>query len=90
MSFFLVIYVDHSAAGHKLCVVNRFFSVHRPHSGVAKGLFDCLKQAVKNVGLPNEWNKKLVGFGCDGTNVNLGERGLKMYLQQTAPLIEVY
>ena len=42
------------------------------------------------MGLPSEWNKKLVGFGCDGTSVNIGDHGLKMYLQQTAPWIEVF
>ena len=87
---FLAVYFDHSAADHKVCVVNRFFSVRRPNSGTAKGLSDCLKQAVKYVGLPSEWNKKLVGFGCDGTSVNIGDHRLKMYLQQTAPWIEVF
>ena len=51
---FLAVYFDHSAADHKVCVVNRFFSVRRPNSGTAKGLSDCLKQAVKYVGLPSE------------------------------------
>ena len=82
---FFGVYVDHSAVGHKLRMVNISFSVRGPHSGDAKGLFDCLKLAVKDVGLPNEWNKKLVGFGCDGTSVNLGEPGLKMHLHPTAP-----
>ena len=53
-------------------------------------LKDCLKQAVKYVGLPNEWNKKLIGFGYDETSVNLGDQGLKMYLQPTPPWIEVF
>ena len=23
-----------------------------------------------------KWSKKLIGFGCDGTSVNIGDRGL--------------
>ena len=42
------------------------------------------------MGLPNEGNKNLIGFGCDGTSVNIGDEGLKMYLQQTAAWIEVF
>ena len=79
--------LDHSATYRKVRVVIRFFSVRRRHSGDATNLFECLKQAVKYVRLPNEWNKKIFGFGCDGTSVNIG---LNMYLQQTAPWIEVF
>ena len=71
---FLVVYLDHNAADRRIHIVNKFFSVRRPRSGDAKGLFECLKQAVKYMGLPNEWNKKLIGFGCDGTAVNIGDR----------------
>ena len=52
----LAVNFDHSAANHKVCVVNRLFSVRRLNSGSAKALLDCLKQAVKYmyVGLSNE------------------------------------
>ena len=33
---------------------------------------------------------KLIGFGCDGTSINIANRGLKMYLQDVAPWIEVF
>ena len=35
------------------------------------------KHAVKYAGLSGDWYMKLVGFGCDGTSVNIGDRGLK-------------
>ena len=88
----MVVYLEHHAelVDHRVHVANKFFSVRRQSSGDAKGLFECLKQAVKYVGLHGEWYKKLIGFGCDGTSVNIGGRGLKIYLEQTAPCIEVF
>ena len=52
---FLVAYLDHHAglANRRVWIVSKFFSVRRPSSGDAKGLFDCLKQAVKYAGLQN-------------------------------------
>ena len=29
------------------------------------------------MGLPSEWNKKLIRFGCDGTSVNVSENVLR-------------
>lgn len=31
------------------------------------------------MGIACEWNKKLIGFGCDGTRLNIGDRGLKIH-----------
>ena len=78
---FLVVYLDHHAGlvDQRVHIANKLFSVRKPSSGDAKGLCECLKQAVKYVGLHNDWNRKLIGFGCDGTSVNIGGRGLKMY-----------
>ena len=46
-------------------------------SGTGQGLIDCLKSAVEYMGV-TEWETKLVGFGCYGTNANIGEySGLK-------------
>ena len=42
------------------------------------------------MGLLSEWNEMLNGFGCDGTRVNIGDHGLKMYIQQAAPRIDVF
>ena len=41
------------------------------------------------VGITN-WESKLVGLGCDGTNVNIGDRGLRGYLEETVPWVVVF
>ena len=51
-----------------------FFTVRQLSCGIAKGLFDCLKREVKYT--------EAAGFGCDGTNANIGDGGLKGLLKQ--------
>ena len=39
----------------------------------------------------NGWETKLIGFGCDGTNANIGEhRGLKDHLKEAVPRVVVF
>ena len=38
----------------------------------------------------NDWEKKLIGLGCDGTNVNIAARGLRGYLEEAVPWIVVF
>ena len=64
---FLVLYFDPDG------MIHVHYSVRQPKSGTAQGLFDCLKSAVKHMGA-TDWEKKLIGFVCDGANVNIGER----------------
>ena len=87
---FLAVFLDYKAVDKRVRVRNKFFSVRRLHQGDARSLYKCLEQAIKFVGLTDEWKMKLIGFGCDGTSVNIAERGLKMYLQDVAPWIEVF
>lgn len=87
---FLVVFLDSKAANKRLPVRKKFFSVRRPCQGDTRSLFECLEQAIKFVGLTDEWKMKLIGFGCDGTSVNIADRGLKMYLLDGAPWIEVF
>ena len=87
---YLVVYFDPHAADKKVHVQTKFFTVRRPASGDAKGLFECFEQAVEFMGIGGDWKKKLIGFGCDGTSVNIADGGLKGYLQQAAPWIEVF
>ena len=87
---FLVVFLDHQAVDKRLRVRNKFFSVRRPRQGDARSLFECLEKAIQFVGLSDDWKMKLIGFGCDGISVNIAERGLKMYLQDVVPWIEVF
>ena len=37
-----------------------------------------------------DWEVKLVGFGCDGTNANLVDGRLKGYLTEAVPWVAVF
>ena len=41
------------------------------------------------VGVTN-WEEKLIGVGCDGTNVNIAAGGLRGYLEEAVPWIVVF
>lgn len=41
-------------------------------------------------GIGDEWKQQLVGFGCDGTSVNIAAHGVKGYLQEASPWVEVF
>ena len=87
---FLVVYVDRNSPDCRIRIENKFFAIQRPTTGDAEGLFDCVNKAVRYVGLDDSWSKKLIGFGCDGTAVNIAENGLKGHLQGVAPWIEMF
>lgn len=77
----------HSTKG-KVCIVNPFFiTVSQLKSGTGQSIFDCLKSATEYVGVTG-WETKLIGFGCDGTNANIGEcGGLKGHLKEAVPWV---
>ena len=81
---FLVLTFDPHAKDGKVHVHDRFLTVRQPKSGNAEGLFECFKTALSYVGLAN-WEDKLIGFGCDGTSVNIAAGGLRGYLDQSVP-----
>ena len=37
-----------------------------------------------------DWEKRMIGLGCDGCNANMGERGLRGLLQQSIPWVVVF
>jgi len=71
---FLVLHFHSHSTDEKVHVLNSFFTVRKPKSGTGQGLFDCLKSAIEYMGV-TDWETKLIGFGCDGTNANIGGHG---------------
>ena len=86
---FLVLTFDPHAKDGKVHVHDRFLTVRQPKSGNAEGLFECFKTALSYVGVAN-WEDKLIGFGCDGTSVNIAAGGLRGYLEQSVPWVVVF
>ena len=86
---FLVVFCDLYSPNGKVGVTSQFLTVRRPNSCTAQGLFTCLQAALSYVGIPN-WDKRLIGFGCDGASVNIGGRGLKGLLRDGLPWIVVF
>lgn len=65
-----------------------FFYTQEATKWDRQGLFECVRRAIDYVGI-KEWENKLIGLGCDGTNANIADGGLKGYLQQSVPWIIV-
>lgn len=64
-------------------VGNVYCCVWQPKSVNAIGLHECFSRALSHVGVDGPG--KLVGFGCDGARVNIGERSLSGLLQHDRP-----
>ena len=86
---FLILHFDPYSADGKVHVCDRYFAVRQLHSATAQGLFDCFRKAIDYMGAVH-WETKMVGFGCDGTNANMGERGLKGLLKEAVPWVVVH
>lgn len=87
---FLTIYFDPHCDDGSVHVRNRYFCVRQPKSVNAAGLFECFERALAYVEV-DSLPEKLIGFGCDGANVNMGDQGLKGQLKATRPwLITVW
>ena len=53
-------------------------------------MFDCLLREVEYMGFgAADWKTKLIGFGCDSTNANMADEGLKGYLKEAEPWVIV-
>ena len=77
---FLVQWCDIDATDEKIHSRMEYFTVARPESGDAKGLFECLQGALQIFGvsaLNVENCRMLVGIGTDGASVNIAAAGLK-------------
>lgn len=77
---FLVQWCDIYGTDEKIHSRMDFFTVSRPESGDAKGMFECLQSALQQIGiraLNVESCRMLVGIGTDGASVNIAAVGLK-------------
>ena len=86
---FMVQYLDSKATDGKLHVRDRFLAVRYLVSSTGEGLYKCFDEMLCYVGMQNSVEHKLVGFGCDGTNANIADGGLKGHLVQRFPSILV-
>ena len=80
---FLSTYLDVSDSGGALHMRNIFYCIRQPKSTIAVDLAECVGRALSYMGVDQP--AKLVGFGCDGANVNLGDGGLRGKLEVERP-----
>ena len=95
---FAIIYSESDHTSEKLITRSRYFKVLEPSKADSAGLFDCLREALKDMGIRDLMNPEnvlqvknlpiLVGVGTDGAAVNISEiRGLKAKVQNVLPWI---
>ena len=72
---FLELYFDPHCADGKVHARYTYFTVWELGSGTPTGLMDCLERAFN-------WDRKLIGVGCDGCSASMTARGLCDLLQQ--------
>ena len=86
---FLVLYFDAHTQDGTVHVRSKFLTLRCPERSDAKGLYECFVRALTYAGVIG-WETKLVGFGCDGTSVNMGANGLRGHLEESVPWVIVF
>lgn len=86
---FLVLFLDPHSEDGVVHVHDKFLTVRRPKHCNADGLYRCFERGLAFVGI-NDWRTKLVGFGCDGTNVNIAPGGVRGFLEESVPWVVVF
>ncbi len=81
---FMAIFFDPHGDDGVVHIRSKYLCVKQPKSVDASGLFECLQDAMSCIGMDCE-TSKLIGFGCDGASVNMGERGLRGLLCSSRP-----
>ena len=61
--------------------MQKFLSVQQPTSANAAGLLEAFTRAIVCVDI-TDWEFKVIVLGCDGASVNIGDNGLKGYLEE--------
>ena len=85
---FMILYLDPYCKDGSVHIRDQFLTTRYLNSGTAKGLYEAFGRALKYMGL-EELKSQLIGFGCDGTNVNIAEGGLKGLLTKDFPWLVV-
>ena len=74
---FLAVYFDQHAADGCVDVHSQFFAARSPARANVEDLFACLEVGLAYVRVA-DWDKKLVGFECDGAAINMAACGLTL------------
>ena len=85
---FLVVYFEPFSTDVSVHVRNRYLCVRQPNSVFATGLFEAFQRALAYLELDQQ-PSKLIGFGCDGANVNMGNNGVKGLIQSDRPWVVI-
>lgn len=86
----LVVWFDPNGGDERVHTRMEYFTVVRPHSVTAEGLFEVLAGALQNLGIEAmsaDHCTKLVGIGTDGASANIAARGLKGLVEQHVPWV---
>ena len=86
---FVVQHFDPHGHDGKVHTCDKFHTIRQPNSSNAEGLYECFVKVVSYVGVA-DWESKLIGFGCNGTNVNIGSHGLRGYPEESVPWVVVF
>ncbi len=71
---FLAVWCDSNASDERVHTRMEYFTVVRPQSVTAQGLFNVLEHGLQGLGIQiisAEHCKKLVGIGTDGASANI-------------------
>jgi len=85
---FMIVYFDSECDDGMVHVRDRFFTTRFLQHATAEGLYDAYTNAMRYMGL-EESKSKMIGFGCDGTNANIADGGLKGLLTRDFPWLVV-
>ena len=77
---YLVLYFDPYTDDGKVHIRRKFFAVRQPKDGTAAGLYESFTRALHYMDV-KDWKDKLIGFGCDGTSMNIAGNGLRGFLE---------
>ena len=86
---YLVLYFDPYTDDGKVHIRSKFFAVRQPKDGTAAGLYESFTRALHYMDV-KDWKDKLIGFGCDGTSVNIAGNGLRGFLEQSCSWIVTF